>query len=240
MKYNKNHKKLNGSLKIGLIAFIVFSLGFLPLVVYGFIVLSFISFNEIWHFLLLPFLIYIGMVLTLWYQLLISGVIIHVFKIKYEPGVYSYNFNNKTAFKWITICVLYTPMRKMLEIFPIGEMRYTYYRFLGMSIGENTLVGGTIMDPCLTEFGDNCTMGLYSVIYGHIQDYEKGTILMDKIKISNNVVIGAGAIIMPGAVIEDDVKVAAGAVVTKNQFLKKGKKYAGIPAREIKIKKKKK
>ena len=108
---------------------------------------------------------------------------------------------------------------------------------LGMKIGENTLVGGTIMDPCLTEFGDNCTMGLYAVIYGHIHDYEKETLTLGRIKIGNNCVIGAGAFIMPGAVIEDNVKLAAGSVVTKGQVLKKGKIYAGIPAREIKKKK---
>ena len=129
-------------------------------------------------------------------------------------------------------------MRKILEIFPIGEMKNRYYRLLGMKTGENTLIGGTIMDPCLTEIGSNCTIGLYSVIYCHIHDYEKGTISMDPVKIGNNVVIGAGAYIMPGVVVEDNVKIAAGAVVTKSQILKKGKTYAGIPAREIKAKKK--
>ena len=129
-------------------------------------------------------------------------------------------------------------MRKILEIFPIGEMKNRYYRLLGMKTGENTLVGGTIMDPCLTEIGDNCTMGLYSVIYCHIHDYEKGTISIDPVKIGNNCVIGAGSIIMPGVVVEDDVKIAAGAVVPSGQVLKKGKTYGGVPAREIKTKKK--
>ncbi len=223
-----------GALLVAIISFIVFSLGFLPIVIFGKIVLIFINFGELWHFFLLPALIYIGIGITFWYQLLISGLIIHLFNFKYEPGTYDYNFKNKVAFKWIVVCTLYTPMRKMLEIFPIGSMKYRYYRLLGMKIGKNSLVGGTIMDPCLIELGDNCTMGLYAVIYGHIQDYEKGTILMDKIKIGDNVVIGAGAFIMPGAVVEDNVKIAAGAVVKKGQVLKKNRIYAGIPAKEIK------
>ena len=69
-----------------------------------------------------------------------------------------------------------------------------------------------------------------------ISDYEKGTMLLDKIIIGDNCVIGAGAFIMPGAIIEDNVKLAAGAVVKKGQVLKKGKIYAGIPAKEIKKK----
>ncbi|RLF34241.1 MAG: hypothetical protein DRM98_00940 [Thermoplasmata archaeon] len=236
---NKKSKgQITGFLKISIIVFIVFSLGFFPVVLFGRIILIFIQFNQLWHFFLLPFLIYIGIIITVYYQLIISGLVIHLFNIKYKPGVYEYSFRDKNSMKWIIICSLYTPMRKILEIFPIGEMKNRYYRLLGMKTGENTLIGGTIMDPCLTEIGSNCTIGLYSVIYCHIHDYEKGTISMDPVKIGNNVVIGAGAYIMPGVVVEDNVKIAAGAVVTKSQILKKGKTYAGIPAREIKAKKK--
>jgi acetyltransferase-like isoleucine patch superfamily enzyme len=233
---NNSEGKILGSIKISLILFIVFSLGFFPLIIFGYYALLIIPFTELWHFILLPFLIYIGFSITLFYQILFNGLIIHVFNIKYEPGTYEYTLKNKMSSRWLTYCALYTPWRKMLEIFPMGEMKYRYYRLLGMNIGENTLVGGTIMDPCLTEIGDNCTMGLYAVIYGHIHDYEKDTILLDRITIGNNVVIGAGAFIMPGAIIEDDVKIATGAVVTKGQRLKKGRVYAGIPAKEIKRK----
>ena len=235
----KTDDKIKGIILISFISFIVFSIGFLPMIIFGKIVLVFISFKEIWHFFLLPFLIFIAIGITLFYQLLISGLVIQVFNIKYKPGLYLYVYSNKIAFKWIIVCNLYTPMRKLLEIIPLGATKYRYYRMLGMKIGKNTLVGGTIMDPCLTEFGDNCTMGLYAVIYGHIHDYENETILMDKIIIGNNVVIGAGAFIMPGAVIEDNVKIATGAVVIKGQILEKGKIYGGVPAKEIIINKKK-
>ena len=163
-----------------------------------------------------------------------------MFNIKYKPGTYEYTFANKMAYKWIVICYIYTPIRKIFETFAMGGAKYRYYRMLGMKIGENTLVGGTIMDPCLTEIGDNCTMGLFSCIYGHIHDYEKGVIILEKIKIGNNCIIGAGAFIMPGAILEDNVKLAAGSFVTKGQVLKKGKVYGGIPAKEIKSKSRKK
>ena len=235
---NESYGKIFGTVKISVILFIVFSLGFFPLVIFGYYVFLIIPFTKLWHFFLLPFLVYIGFSITLFYQLLLNGLVIHIFNIKYEPGIYDYTFGNKMAFRWLVVCALYTPMRKMLEIFPMGEMKYRYYRLLGMKIGKNTLVGGTIMDPCLTEIGDNCTMGLYAVIYGHIHDYEKETLTLNGIKIGNNVVIGAGALIMPGVVVEDDVKIGTGAVVTKGQRLKKDRVYAGIPAKEI-VKKKK-
>lgn len=237
MGNNKSTGKTLGFIKITLICFIVFSLGFLPSIIVSKIFLIFIPFNQIWHLFLLPFFIYFVLVITIFYQLLFSGLVIHLFKIRYEPGVYDYTYKNKMAFRWIVVCALYTPIRKILETFPLGGIKNTYYRMLGMKIGKNTLVGGTIKDPCLTEIGDNVTMGEFAIIYGHIHNLEKAIILMERVKIGNNCIIGAGAIIMPGAVLEDDVKLAAGAVVTRSQILKKGKTYGGIPAKEIKSKK---
>ena len=237
MSNKKSPGKVRGILLISIIGFIVFSLGFFPILIGIFYVRLMIPFDQLWQFILIPFLFYIGMTITVFYQVLFSGIFIHLFNIKYEPGIYDYTYKNKMAFRWILVCALYTPWRKILEIIQIGETKNRYYRMLGMKIGKNSLVGGTIMDPCLTEIGDNCTMGLYAVIYGHIHDYEKEILILDRIKIGNNCVIGAGAFIMPGAVFEDNVKLAAGAVVIKGQVLKKGKVYGGIPAKEIKPKK---
>jgi hypothetical protein len=236
----KSQGKLKGVLSISIISFVVSSIGFIPLILAMRYMLFFISFDQMWQYFLLPFFISIGISIAIFSQFFVSGIIIHVFNIKYKPGVYEYRYSDKMAFRWMVLCSLYTPMRKMLEIFPVGGTKYMYYRMLGMELGENTLVGGTIMDPCLTEIGENCTIGLFSVIYGHIHDYEKGTLIMDRIKIGNNCVIGAGAIIMPGAVLEDNVKLATGSIVKRGQVLKSGKIYGGIPAKEIILKKDKK
>ena len=83
--------------------------------------------------------------------------------------------SDNNSFKWMIICALYTPCRKILEIIPIGRARNSYFRLLGMKLSENTLVGGTIKDPCVTEIGSNTTIGEYAVIYGHIHNYEKET-----------------------------------------------------------------
>jgi acetyltransferase-like isoleucine patch superfamily enzyme len=238
MSSKKSSGNIKGFFLISFILLIVFSLGFFPVIFAWRTLLFFVSFNKLWHFFILPFFIYFGIMITVFFQVLISGIVIHVFRIKYSPGVYAYSIDNKMSFRWILVCALYTPIRKILEIVSLG-IKNTYYRLLGMKIGDNSLVGGVIKDPCLTEFGDSVTMGEYAIIYGHIHNYEKGTITMDKVKIGNNCVIGAGSIIMPGAVIEDGVKLAAGAVVTKGQVLKKGKIYGGTPAKEIKKKKKK-
>jgi len=233
---NNHSRSIIGPFLLSILVFIIFSLGFFPIVFLGKLFLNFLDFDKLWHLLLLPFIIYIGTVVLIISELAISGLIIKFFNIKYKPGTYEYSFDNKNTFKWIIICSLYTPCRKIIEIFPVGAMKNIYYKLLGMKIGKNTLIGGVIKDPCVTEFGDNVTMGEYSIIYGHIQDYSKGIITINRIIIGNNCVIGAGAIIMPGAILQDNVILAAGALVKQNQVLEEGKTYAGVPAKEINYK----
>jgi len=232
----KKSKRPLWSYFFSVIPSVIFIIGSIPIII-GFYVLQryfhFFALSTFWHFIALPVVIYIGAVLFFICELYITAGIIHMFRITYQPGTYEYSFRNKNTFQWTLICVLYTPFRKFLEIFPMGRIKQSYLRLLGMNIGKNSLVGGVIKDPCLTEFGDNVTMGEYAIIYGHIHNMQYENIFMNRIRVGNNCVIGAGAIIMPGAVLEDDVVVAAGALVTKGQVLMKGKMYGGIPAKEI-------
>jgi len=220
--------------ELSLIVFLIFSLGFIPITIYFYIIHYFFEINQLLILILLPIIIYFGIIILIISQLILSGICINIFNIKYISGTYNYNYLDKNSFKWILNCSLYTPCRKIIEIFPIGRIKIIYYRLIGMKIGKNSLVGGVIKDPCMTILGDNVTMGEYSIIYGHIHNYKNGKILIKGVKIGNNCVIGAGSIIMPGSVLQDDVILATGAVVTQNQILRKGKIYGGIPAKEIK------
>jgi len=222
-----------------LLSSLIFMLGLVPSVILFYILqryFHYFSFPTIWYYVALPMVLFLGAVILFISELYITGGIIRLFRITYQPGMHEYSFRDKNTRKWTLICVLYTPFRKFLEIFPLGKTKQSYFRLLGMKIGNNSLVGGVIKDPCLTVFGDNVTMGEYAIIYGHIHNMQHETIFMDRITVGNNCVIGAGAIIMPGAVLEDDVVVAAGALVTKGQVLAKGKTYGGIPAKELSIK----
>lgn len=220
-------------LLLPLILLLIFYLGLLPPLLLGVLASYYLNLHLWWHLLLLPAILYIGIIITIQGITLIPASIVRLFHITYQPGLHAYTYHDKDAFKWVIICSLYTPGRKIFEILPLARTRTAYYRLLGMKIGNNTLVGGVIKDPCLTTFGNNVTMGEYAIIYGHIHNMQHETIDMDTVTIGDNCVIGAGAIIMPGAILEDDVTVAAGALVTKHQLLQKGKTYGGVPAREL-------
>jgi len=239
-KDSKKEKKGSGlrSLLLPIILFIIGSIGLIPIIIYLYLFYNLFNPSLIFHWMVLPVVVYIGTILLIASQFLISGFFISVFNIRYKEGSFPYNLRNKNAFRWILICSLYTPGRKILEIVPMKFIKYTYLKLVGMKIGKNSLVGGVIKDPCVTSFGDNTTMGEYAIIYAHIHNVEKDTITIKKVTIGDNCVIGAGAIIMPGVTVEDNVIVAAGALVTQDQVLKKGTIYAGVPAKAIKIKEK--
>jgi hypothetical protein len=218
---------------LSFIPFVIFSIGLFPVVLLAVFYFRLFLFHRLLDFLLLPFFIVFEMLFLFVIELLFSGAIIRSFHIYYSEGTYGYSVRDNTTFKWMLICQLYTPMRKLLEIIPMGGLQRTYLRLLGMHIGKNSLVGGTIKDPCLTGVGDNTTIGEYAVIYAHIHDYEKRTITFKKITIESGCVIGAGSILMPGVVVQDHAVVAAGAIVPKNRILESNKIYAGNPAHEI-------
>ena len=90
--------------------------------------------------MLLPIVVYFAITLLVLSQIIITGIIIKIFRIKYKTGVYTYNYLDKNSFKWILYCSLYTPCRKIIEIFPVGIIKILYYKLLGMKIGDNSLI----------------------------------------------------------------------------------------------------
>ncbi len=110
-----------------------------------------------------------------------------------------------------------------------------FHRLAGLTIGKTALIPGTeiFYDPYITTVGEQTLLGGFVKITGHIVERK---LVMKRVTIGNNCLIGADTIIFPGAVIEDDVTIGAKTLVLKDQVLEKGKTYGGAPAREIRIK----
>ena len=232
---DKHRRYLLRWLSLYAIPYSVYMLGFVPAIGILKVATLYLPFGRTWwDIILIPAFITFELGIVILSQFLISGGCLRLFRVCYADGTYQYDIADPMTYKWMLVCSLYTPFRKLSEIIPLGPIKKIYLRLLGMTIGEHTLIGGTIKDPCLTKLGDNVTIGEYAVLYAHIQDLQRGTIAMSTIRVGNNCVIGAGAIIMPGVTIEDNVIVAAGSLVPKNHVLKKGKVYAGNPAKEHK------
>jgi len=105
---------------------------------------------------------------------------------------------------------------------------------MGMKVGKNfKRLKGTILDPShcwLIEIGDNVTMAPRVHVLCH--DASTKTFLgytkIGRVKIGNNVFIGANSIVLPGVTIGDNVVIGAGSVVTHN--VPENSVYVGNPA----------
>lgn len=107
-----------------------------------------------------------------------------------------------------------------------------FYRALGAKIGKNSFVMSTrIWDLDMLEIGDNSVIGGNVGISAHAVEGTKGT--MSKVRIGNNVSIGADTLILPGVTIEDNVIVGAKSLIPKGAVLEKDSLYGGVPVRKI-------
>lgn len=114
---------------------------------------------------------------------------------------------------------------------PVPLLRLIY-QALGAKLGANTFSAGVILDPPLTEIGANCIIGHNAVLFSHA--IEGKSFSLARIKMGNNVTIGANAVVMSGVTIGDGAIVCAGAVVLKDSKIGIDEIWGGVPAKRIK------
>jgi hypothetical protein len=116
------------------------------------------------------------------------------------------------------------------HVVPVPLMRLIY-QGLGARFGTNSYSGGTLLDPPLTSMGSNCIVGHDAVLFCHAVEGEN--LSLSRIRLGNNVTIGAKAVVMPGVSIGDNSIVAVSAVVAKGTQIGEGECWGGIPARRL-------
>lgn len=116
-----------------------------------------------------------------------------------------------------------------------GEYTTEQLISMGMRVGKNfRRLHGVILDPShcwLIEIGDNVTMAprvhilCHDASTKHFLNYTK----IGRVRIGNNVFIGASAVVLPGVTIGDNVIIGANSTVTHN--IPSGMVAVGSPAR---------
>lgn len=113
-------------------------------------------------------------------------------------------------------------------------------RVAGLKIGKHCHIGANVTidnwRADLTEIGDNCIITMNTVLLTHGRTRnEKGVYhsQVGKLKIGNNVFIGANSVITRPLTIGDNVTIGAGSIVTKD--IPSNCVVAGNPARIIRM-----
>lgn len=233
-KYDRSSSAVTRMFLLIFITIIVFSLAILPSVLL--ISLYFYYLLPILHFaifiLILPCILVISFLLLILSTVFFTGIAIKGLHLTYQPGEYSKSIKDKTTFNFTLYYALYRPTEKLLSFFFFPPMYAKYLSLIGAKIGKNVFFGGrnTISDPCVTEIGSNTLIGGGATIMGHLGEER---LIIRKVSIGKNCLVGAEALIMPGVTMEDNVVLGGKSLVTKNKTLKKGSMYGGVPAEKI-------
>lgn len=239
MSKNKSTIKIDYSLTsirrvfiLIIVTLFCYSCAFFIPILFLYKIIQFLNFSYISHLFIFSISIAISYLILVFSMMISSALFIRLFRVRYKEGNYVSTIKDKISFKFILSYALYFPTYKTIGFLNMPPIKVLFLKMIGCKIGKNVALSADewIFDPYVTEIDDNTTIGARSIILGHIGERH---LIIKKIKIGKNVLIGGDCFIMPGAIIEDNVILGAKSLVLKDQILKKDKIYAGIPAKEI-------
>ena len=218
-----------------IVPFTVYSIGLIPPVLSLKFFINLLNLNNLFHLVIFSFVLFFELLFFFISEVLTTAFFINILKLKYEEGIYELTLRDKTFFKFVLFSAMYLPLIKLLKLFGLEPLATKYAKLLGAKIGKNAILAGRINDPCLTEIGDNSVIGGHSIISAHTGEDK---LILKRVKIGKNCIVGGWAHIMPGVIMEDNSVLGARSLATKNKVLKSHKVYGGVPAREIKTRRK--
>jgi acetyltransferase-like isoleucine patch superfamily enzyme len=188
-----------------------------------------------------PFSIFIvalscGVALMLFFVsgVFIIGAVIRFFSAGIKPG--SYPVISFTMFRWLLYSGLYNLAGHLiLEFIPMSFLHTFFFRLMGAKIGKNVRINTWFLnDAYLLEIGDNIIIGGKTDISCHT--FERGHLVLNRIKIGSQTTIGQGCYISPGVTIGEKCVIGQYVFVRKNIEVPSGtilSAIAGLPVRTV-------
>jgi len=166
--------------------------------------------------------------------ILVMGTMIRLISAGIRPGIYP--DASFTVLRWLIYSGIYTIVHT--TIMPMVRMTWfanLFFRLLGCRMGKRVFLNTwTLNDPYLIELGDDVIVGGGAELSCHI--YEKGRLILDRIRIGSGSLVGANCYISPGVTIGEKCVIGLGSVVRRGKRIPDGAHYtslAGLPVREM-------
>jgi acetyltransferase-like isoleucine patch superfamily enzyme len=231
-KYDYSLKSISRGVILLLLPIIAYTIAIFPVIYSIIYIIQILELTNIFHILLFAFFLVIEFFFLIVLLTFVPGLFIKFLRLKVDEGVHQISIKDWNFFKYILFFVLYRPSLKVIGVLPLLPLRIRYLKLVGLKMGKSSLLAGSelIHDPYMVEIGEQTLIGGWTQITGHVSE-EK--LIVKKVRIGNNCLIGGKSMIMSGVTIEDNVTLGLNSVVLKNKVLKKGKFYAGIPAKEV-------
>ena len=167
-------------------------------------------------------------------SLIVFGITERILTIGLKPGRYS--IDSFVFGRWIIYSGLHVILMYMVMPYVSGTVwARMFYKILGAKIGKNVFINtNKLSDAYLLELGDNVVIGGGASISCHI--FEGNKLILGKVKIGSNTLIGADTYIMPGVTIGDNCNIGLKATVRKNRNIPDKSMilaFPGTPAKKI-------
>lgn len=181
-----------------------------------------------WKALFLSFGIITGYFLYGLCLIFVVGMFRWVFRLNLKEG--EYPMHSVGALKWMLVNSLVQAVSNtFMDFILLTPFLNIFYRFMGVKLGKNVQINSKFCaDLSLLEIGDRAVIGGHATVIAH--SFERGRLILKKVKIGKNAVIGLNSVVLPGADIGDNAILAAGAVLNKNAVVEPRSVYLGVPA----------
>jgi hypothetical protein len=183
-----------------------------------------------WYiWLLLPLNIY-GNIFLFSFSIILFSAVIHKILCKlhtpregvFEKGSKDWKYMHRRYWN------AYFPIW-LARALPLPWADIVCYRFFGVHIGRNVVAYEGYIDPEFVEIGDHTMTSLHICIFSHLLYHDK--VIIKRVKIGENCIVGPQTIITPGTVMHDGAVLGVNSYTAIGQELEGDLIHVGLPAR---------
>ena len=183
-------------------------------------------------FILLPFNVLILIYMLQLSALLFSFLFLTIAKIVFPPkeGIFKRDIEDKNYVHWNirNIVKKWALVIAASNPFPWLKNRFTL-RFFGVKIGKNCICDNSWISSEFVSIGNNVIIGMNSTLISF--GIEQDNFILKRIRVENNVLIGAKCVLLPGTHIKTNAKLSAHSYTNYNDILEENLLYIGHPAK---------
>jgi acetyltransferase-like isoleucine patch superfamily enzyme len=165
---------------------------------------------------------------------IVMGGLIRLISLGMKPG--RYPVLSLTMLRWLLYSGIATIATvTVLPMIPVSWFSNLYFKIVGCKMGKNVYLNSFLInDAYLVEIGDDVTVGGKANISCHL--FEKGWLILDRIKIGSHSLIGSFAYIAPGVTVGEHCTVGLNCYVRRGARIPDGSVYTslgGLPIRKM-------
>ncbi|MHA1274419.1 MAG: acyltransferase [Promethearchaeota archaeon] len=216
-----------------IVYFAIISISSQPLIIWIWYFWQLIGGFSLIFFVFFPVILFFGIIIYIISAIITSKIFLVIVNIIHKPreGVFLRDKSDKDYCYW--------SLRAVIRKWPTWLARQIYLPFLEIlalkilgtkTSGTSALHEGWV-DCEFIKLGKNVRLGQGSLIMSNLIVQDK--LIIKRVEIGDNVVIGAHSVICPGTKIGDNTIIDAISMTSVNQYLEANSIYSGIPVKKV-------